>query len=297
MKKINEKELKMLFIELRHNKEKAFNNLYSKYGKLVYGIAFSILKNNADTEDVCQMIFIKIYNMENKKFPTEKEACWLYSLTKNESISYLRKKHNDINIEDIYDIEKDDQEIDYLLDKDEYNKLISRLDEKEKQVISLKILGNLSFKEISRLIDEPVSTIKWRYYKSIHDLKLLLGNLSLSIITFMIGLKCLLNNKQKNQIIENKEEIKEDAKEEQGFENSTKSEEYKENLNYADSVLENTITNETYETIKVEEKNETELNYYGIGLISTSVLFLILTLIFIIIFIKHQLKTNKKTSK
>ena len=149
MKKINEKELKMLFIELRHNKEKAFNNLYSKYGKLVYGIAFSILKNNADTEDVCQTVFTKIYNMENKKFPTEKEACWLYSLTKNESISYLRKKHNDINIEDIYDIEKDDQEIDYLLDKDEYNKLISRLDEKEKQVISLKILGNLSFKDLN----------------------------------------------------------------------------------------------------------------------------------------------------
>ena len=298
MKKIDEKELKRLFIELKHNKENGFKDLYTKYGKLVYSISFSILKNNTDAEDVCQIVFTKIYNVENDKLPTKKESYWLYTLTKNESISFLRKKHNDIDLEEIYNIGTDDYEINYLLDKDEYNKLISKLSEKEKQVISLKILGNLTFKEISRLIDEPISTVKWRYYKGTSEVKLLLSNLGLFVISFVVGLKLLLNkNKIDNQIVENKEEIKEDETEKQELENSLKSEEYKENLNYADSIQNNTITNETYETTEIEEINKTELNYYGVGLISISMIFLILTLIFIGIFIKHQLKANKKSSK
>ena len=64
MVKINEKELKEIFEGIRDKNQTSFEELYSKYNKLVYGIAFSILKNGADAEDVVQIVFEKIYYID-----------------------------------------------------------------------------------------------------------------------------------------------------------------------------------------------------------------------------------------
>ncbi|MBQ2836040.1 MAG: sigma-70 family RNA polymerase sigma factor [Clostridia bacterium] len=94
MVKVNEKELKEIFNEIKNYNNSAFEKLYNKYNTLVYGIAFSILKNKQDAEDVVQTVFAKIYDIDTDKLPTQKEASWLYTITKNESITLLRKRDN-----------------------------------------------------------------------------------------------------------------------------------------------------------------------------------------------------------
>ena len=42
MGKVNENELRELVLEIKHNNKIAFEKLYNRYNKLVYGIAFSI---------------------------------------------------------------------------------------------------------------------------------------------------------------------------------------------------------------------------------------------------------------
>ena len=115
MVKIDERELKELFIELKYNNNIAFEKLYNKYNKLVYGIAFSILKNKQDSEDVVQDIFTKIYNIDKNKLPTKNETSWLYSTTKNEAITVLRKRKNELDLDSIYEIEDQDNEINHLI--------------------------------------------------------------------------------------------------------------------------------------------------------------------------------------
>ena len=44
-------------------------------------------------------------------------------------------------------------------------------------LISLKIISNLSFEQISQLLGEKTGTIKWRYYKAIYNLKLILSRI------------------------------------------------------------------------------------------------------------------------
>lgn len=300
MNKIDEKELKELFIELKHNNKIAFEKLYAKYNKLVYGVAFSILKNKEDSEDVVQIVFSKLYKIDKSKLPSNKEASWLYTLTKNETISFLRKKNNDINLESIYEIEDKDNEINNIIDQVEFNRLISGLNDKEKQIISLKILANLSFDEIGKLLNEPTGTIKWRYYKSIHTLKILLSNLGMFIVTFVIGIKTLFNKKISNKI--EQEEIIEDSQIEQNQENledeATKSE-IQESLK---DETNNDINESQNEGIKEEigipeQPNTEQINYYGVGILSISSIFLIITITFLSFFVKYQLKRNKKTSK
>lgn len=300
MNKIDEKELNELFIELKHNNKIAFEKLYAKYNKLVYGVAFSILKNKEDSEDIVQIVFSKLYKIDKNKLPSNKETSWLYTLTKNETISFLRKKNNDINLESIYEIEDKDNEINNIIDQVEFNRLISGLNDKEKQIISLKILANLSFDEIGKLLNEPIGTIKWRYYKSIHTLKILLSNLGMFIVTFVIGIKTLFNKKISNKI--EQEEIIEDSQIEQNQENledeATKSE-IQESLK---DETNNDINESQNESIKEEigipeQPNTEQINYYGVGILSISSIFLIITITFLSFFVKYQLKRNKKTSK
>lgn len=296
MKKIDENELKEIFNELRNNNENAYEKLYKKYKNLVYNIAFSILKNKTDSEDIMQIVFTKIYGMEKPKLPTKNEACWIYSLTKNEAISLLRKKEECFDIEEMYEIKDSNNEIDKILDKDSYNRLIMRLDDKEKQIISLKTISGLSFDEIGKLLNEPTGTIKWRYYKSVHTLKILLSNLGLFIITFLLGIKSLFSEKVKEEqsIIEN-ESI------EENIETSDDSSEIKQEME-SNKELQDTIDGYNENTLKPEIVIENdnipyEINYFGASAIGLSILFLVTTIIFSIYIIKYQLKLKHKTSK
>lgn len=292
MKKIDERELRELFIELKSNNKIAFEKLYIKYNKLVYGIAFSILKNKEASEDVVQSVFSKLYEMDKSKMPENKEASWLYTLTKNEAITFLRKKDNNIDLESIYNIEDKDNEINNIIDQVEFNRLIRGLNDKEKQIISLKILANLSFDEIGKLLGESTNTIKWRYYKSINTLKIVLSNLGMFIITLAIGIKTLFKKKSSNQ------EVIHDNKTEQNTVNirdDTTKTENQETLTDQTKFNESQNENTNNEGTIIQEQTASEpTNYYGIGILSISLIFLIIT---IIIFLKYQLKSRKKSSK
>lgn len=294
MKKINQKELHELFAKLKQNKtENIFNELYTKYRKLVFLIAFGIVKNNENSDDITQIVFSKIWSMNTSNLPTSSEASWLYSITKNEALNYLRKNCNTFELEDIYYITDEDVNLSKLLDYDSYNRLISKLNKKEQEIVSLKILSNLSFKEIAQVLNEPVGTIKWRYYKSIHTLKILLGNFGMFLITFIIGLKTILssNERKEAQVIDNVIN-EEDIKEEEDYRK-----ECMENFS-ANKTNQDSISNEEIkEEIIITQENEININYYGIGIIGISSVFLITTIIFTIFFTKYQLKKKKKLSK
>lgn len=289
MGKIKEKELKELFIEIKNNNKIAFEKLYSKYNKTVYGIAFSILKNKPDSEDVVQTVFTKIYTLEKDKLPKDKIGSWLYSVTKNETLLLLRKKDNSVNLEDIYSIKDENNEIYKFISQDSYNRLINSLNPKEQEVVSLKLLSNLTFKEIGNLLGESTNTVKWRYYKAIHTLKITLSNLGMFIITFVFGIMILKNDKKELPVI----------KDDQNNINSNKNEieaENKENEKLEDSeiIQEN---EDFYENTIVEEQIMDTTNYLSIGMFSVSAIFLILTIIFSIFLTKHQLNAKKKASK
>lgn len=292
MRKINDIQLKELFIEIKNNNKIAFEKLYNQYNKLVYGIAFSILKNNQDSEDIVQNVFTKLYTMDKSKLPNNNEATWIYSVTKNETLNFLQKKHSDISLENVYEIEDTDNEINEIIDKDTYNRLISKLDDKEKEIISLKILANFSFDEIGTLLNKPTGTIKWKYYKSIHTLKILLSSLGMFFVSFISSIIFFKNGAKKSDT------VKEDVcdTEDNNFieDEETKRDPTEENK---ENIISDENEEQIQENVVVDVPVRNNINYMGIGFMGISSVFFIITIIFSIIFAKHQLKIRKKLSK
>ena len=294
MKSINKEELHEIFDKLKDEK-KEFEKLYEQYGNLVYKIAFSIVKNREQSEDIKQIVFLKIWKIEKDKVPARNEASWLYSITKNETLNYIKKQKDTISLDDIYYITVEDKELNKIIDKESYNKILDRLESKEQEIISLKILGNLSFQEIAQMLDEPVGTIKWKYYKSIHTLKILLSNLSMLIVTLLVGLKTMFNTNKSEQpnIAEQEKNITEDSTTKQAEKTKTETESQDRSEN--NIIAEDSTKEETKEEIIIPKSQE--INYVGVGILSISGIFLIVTLIFTIFFVKYQLKAKKKLSK
>lgn len=292
MKKIDIEELRRIFIEIKHDNHLAFEELYKKYNKLIYRIAYSILKNKQDAEDIVQIVFTKIYSMDKEKLPNSNEASWLYSVTKNETINYLKNRKNNIDLDRIYEMEDDNKEINKIINADSFNRLISKLNENEREIISLKILSNLSFEEIGKVLNVPTGTIKWRYYKSVHTLKLLLSNLTMFIVSFVSSI-IILKNKTKSEL-----PIKEDSNiKNNNIVNEDKTENCKDELvKRDDSIMVEDKNSQTQENVIIENKYNNN-NYIGKSFIGISVIFFVITIFFSIIFVKYQLKTRKKLSK
>lgn len=306
MKRVNKEELHKIFVGIKKNNELEFNSLCKDYRWLVYGAAFSILKNKEDSEEIVQLVFMKIYELEKEKLPSKNEANWMYTLTKNETISFLRNKKEYIDMETIYEITDENDEVNKITDKIDFNKLISKLEDKEKEIVSLKIISNLSFNQIARLLNEPASTIKWRYYKAVHTLKILIGNFGMFIVTLVIGLKVLFNEKSSHNIKQEEDmtnQTNDKNEEEKNIENNreegNKKQEASNSLNNDIQEDNKDIINNNEITEIAEERVETEskANYFGIGAVIISFVFLIVTIITLVFFTKYQLKLRKKSSK
>lgn len=298
-----EKELEEIFNELKsYDNKEDFELFYNNYNKLVYKIAFTILKNKADSEDIVQVVFSKIYSLPKDKLPTKHILSWIYSVTKNESISLLRKKKNNISLEEVYDIPDENDEINNSINKIEFKKIISRLDETEKEIISLKVISGLTFDEISKLLNKPIGTIKWKYYKSIYTLRLLLSNLGMFIFTFLIGLKTMKVakkgipdyqvNSAEDKINENNQQESINESMQYDVANNTSMKERTEEQNTAEQ------ESKTIEEIQIPVKEPVEsINYFSIGIFAISSIFLLFTIILLINYIKYQLKRKVKASK
>ncbi len=312
MKKIDEKELHELFEKMRQTDLKAYEELYKKYYNLVHNIAFSVLKNYENAEDIAQNVFVKIGNLEQEKLPKNYEASWLYTVTKNECISFIRRNKETSSIENRIENENEKNEIETVIQNSSYQNLLESLEQVEKQIIFLKIEAGYSFKEISKLLKMPMGTVQWKYYKSLNSLKLLIGNLSM----FILGtITCILNKKQIRKATINNTEKAEQREKENVTQNNNMKEENQKNYDTEQDSIENnskqeeTSTNIISENNGQEEIKQGEQTIIGTELVENRIVprdiilygltsvFLFFTIFFTIISIKNQQSRKEKTSK
>ena len=169
MEKINARELKDLFIEIKYGNKIAFEKLYNNYNKLIYSIAYSILKNKQDAEDVVQIVFEKLYLIDKEKVPNRNESSWLYSITKNETEDKLRNKKYSIDVNSSLNFingrtnEKvyyDEMKIGYYIDTYTYkkSKAISILSNIKGEELRKELIKNLTLEDSPYLTVSPIGT-------------------------------------------------------------------------------------------------------------------------------------------
>lgn len=147
--------------------------LYRQYYTPMYGIAFSVLKNENDSRDAIHNVVEKLLSIKASSLPKANEAGWLYTVVKNESIDLLKKKSDILPIDESYIVshEFEANEIDALIDMDSYQKMIKNLDPRRQEIVTLKVLGGFTHNEISKILNIPIGTVQWLYATAMAKLK------------------------------------------------------------------------------------------------------------------------------
>ncbi len=134
--------------------------------KLLYYIMRISKLRREDAEDILQEVFIKTYYHLNEFDSDLKFSSWIYRIAHNQTISEIRKKiarptvsfeKEDIDkLEDAFDIV---HEIDNSFDRDKINEVLSKMDEKYREVLVLRFLDEKDYVEIADILKKPVSTV------------------------------------------------------------------------------------------------------------------------------------------
>ena len=74
---------------------KAFEMLVRQHQDMVYAVAYQIVGNADDAQDVCQTCFIKVHRDIGKYRPKAKFSTWLYRIAVNAAIDFQRRQKSD----------------------------------------------------------------------------------------------------------------------------------------------------------------------------------------------------------
>lgn len=281
MKKIDKQLLHQIFKEIKQGNKEGYNTLYVKYHDLIFGICFSILKNKENSEDVTQNVFAKLINMPKEKLPTSCEATWLYTVTKNEVLLYLRNQNENINIDNAYDISVSDEELENVVDMTAYYEIIKNLNNTEKEIVSLKVLCDFNFREIGQMLNMPIGTVQWHYYKSIKSLKNAISSLASFMLAITFTIAGIHTKKENVDEVQNNNNCKENSG--------------SESKSYEDSIYSEQVSPNSYTS--TEQNFSTHTNNNNKVMTGIAGVFLISSIIFAIFFKKSQQKLRKKSSK
>ena len=164
-------------IQLIKSKDTAgVKQIYVEYVSLIYHTILNVIKNPEDASDITSEFFIKLANISDKYVKGNGHITWLVTIARNMTIDFIRKNKRELPTDDIYEdvtltsVPSETPEETFLT-KQSFRELIHSLKSNEQEVIILKILGELTFKEIATILKEPMGTITWRYQNAINKLR------------------------------------------------------------------------------------------------------------------------------
>lgn len=157
----------------------AFRQLIRQHEKLVVHMIGRVVKRSEDIEELCQDVFLKIYDKINEFNHQSKLSTWIATIAYRQAINHLRKKR--ISIEEPPDDETfrerfiaDDDPSQQLEDDDIEQKIIAYIDELPlhyRTVITLYHLEGMNYSEIGKITGMPEGTVKNYLFRARNLLK------------------------------------------------------------------------------------------------------------------------------
>lgn len=145
-----------------------FGDIYEKYFRDVYLFILTMSKNADVAEEITQATFFKALK-EYKNFKGDKYMkSWLCQIAKNLYVDQMRKKKI-FSLDEVKEAAAFTDIEESMIDRNDaisIYKILHCLEEPYKEVFTLRILGELSFKEIADIFNKNDSWARVTYYRA-----------------------------------------------------------------------------------------------------------------------------------
>jgi len=151
--------------------ERAFRKILEGHYSLIYSVVHGIARERVETDDIVQEVFIKIFRALPHFRGEARLSTWIYRIARNEAINAIEKrKPISAPFEDCEDlaIEEDNPEAAHRkkIAREQIERLMDRLDEKQRIALELRYAGDKSYEEIAEIMEIPLGTVKTHIYRA-----------------------------------------------------------------------------------------------------------------------------------
>lgn len=163
--------------------------LYDRYADRLYGLAYSILKDDVIAQDAVQESFIKIWKKATEFDPDKARLfTWSYQIVRNTSIDKLRSHQKrgsreiQIQTEDVSHM----GHMDVVPEHMDVSEHLSRLEEKYRTVLHLLFFQGMTQQEASEALDIPLGTVKTRLKIGLRELRKVFTDTTMALILALL---------------------------------------------------------------------------------------------------------------
>ncbi|HEX9973677.1 MAG TPA: sigma-70 family RNA polymerase sigma factor [bacterium] len=175
------KNPKLLVEKILSGNIEEFKTLVEEHQRLVSHIVFRMIPKHADQEDICQDVFIQIYqNLGSFKFES-KLSTWIARIAYNRCINYLEKKKTPL----FDDLSPEEETIEtqsedsiapdtFTEHQDRSSRLqveIDKLPIQYRSILTLYHLDEMKYNEIAEITGLPEGTVKSYLFRARKQLK------------------------------------------------------------------------------------------------------------------------------
>lgn len=161
--------------------ESALAELYDRFGRVAYGVAVRILRDEKLAEDAVQEGFLAAWRNADRFMPERaKASTWLLTLVHRRAVDLVRRENRrraDTLPDDTDYAASDSAEDDAWLrfERERVQAALRQLPDQQREALELAYYGGFSQSELAERLGEPVGTIKSRMFTGLARLRQLLG--------------------------------------------------------------------------------------------------------------------------
>lgn len=159
----------------------SLETLYEQHKVRVYRLALSMLGDSYLAEDVTQETFLRVQEHASSYRRNISEAAWITAIARNLSFDHLRRRNRETtqSLEQETDGKSplvaalDQQAVENTVDASNlyYLDLIAPLTPVEREIVNLRILADLSWKEIGQIMGQKSDACRKRYRRALDKLE------------------------------------------------------------------------------------------------------------------------------
>jgi len=157
-----------LITKILNGDESCRNELIVRHKDYAYTIAYNVLNNAEEAEEVAHDAFVKAFKSLHKFNQEAKFSTWLYRIVFNTAISQQRRqkrKHSDLD-EGKHVASSENNSLE-LQDRQKYiEQAMLQLNELDRTSITLFYFDEMSLEDIAKILDMNVATIKVRLHRA-----------------------------------------------------------------------------------------------------------------------------------
>lgn len=184
---MTDEEFQTAIYALAQGDKNALRIIYQAYVRLIYAVVYDVVGRREDAEDVTSEFFIKLVHIADSFRRGSPHRAWMVRIARNMAIDNFRKNRREVFTYESTDMQEDGNANSVLERADavkrahevenkailmeDMRQAMKSLNQKEKEIVDMKLLGQLTFQEIADATGRPLGTVTWLYNQGITKLR------------------------------------------------------------------------------------------------------------------------------